>query len=555
MTLTLTAQQQADAAYVEGLAPPKTRIRLDLSDDRQYRHAVAMHVLGGQTPEEFPGLHAALAQAREAHIALGGPPPLSVADDAGFETGGVISDITTQAGTVTTGSTAFSSVLGGAPMLSNVLVVKDQNAVLLANGSSAVYGDGSFLPVATNPTTARPIAAHMTGTLQYSYQPGIGQPIVVENVYVHRDQGPLADPVVQQPVKRAGTPGPQLRIGLGRGNGATNDVDYWFWQGQTSLIYAVPLVGYADFDGTIATPLSTNLTVAGYLARANSTPAPDPGPKGGILEISAAQITNVINSCQPSGGQLTYTLPAATSVTNPGNPITWVPAPWDTSELTYFMIQFTVNLVGQQQPAVASIMSSSTPDTDPLDGMTTIPPIQFVFHCLAAGTQITLADGSSKAIEDLTSEDSVLGGDGSAVAVVATMLGHHKGEVLRLAIDGDRELVLSHNHLVLTADGPVPAGELSVGDQLLVEGGQATLRSVTSEEYDGLLANASLVLSGEPADPARESLLANGVRVGDYELQVQVAEARRNDPERILAALDPLFHEDYRRHLARTAAA
>src|SRR5581483_2320540 len=98
--------------------------------------------------------------------------------------------------------------------------------------------------------------------------------------------------------------------------------------------------------------------------------------------ISASQIANSGSTLSASGARLSWNLPAPTSAGG-GNPITFVPAPWDTSEVTYFFIQFTANLVGQQLPGVASIMSSDSADTDPLDGVATIPPIQFIFHCLA----------------------------------------------------------------------------------------------------------------------------------------------------------------------------
>lgn len=551
MSTSLTAQQAANFDHVASLAPPRTRVRLDLSDDRQYEHAVAMHTLAGQTPEEFPGLHKALAQARDTHLAEG-PPPLSVSDDEGFTTGAVVSEITRVVDTQNAGAAGFSSVLGGSPVLLNALIVKDQNANVLATGQSSQFGDGTYLGVTTGTASALPIAPSMTGILMYSYQGPQGGGLITEHVTVATSSVPTADPVITQPVKRAGTPGPQLRVGLGRGNGATNDVDYWFWQGQQSTTYALPLWTTMSFDGTVATPVSTNVLVAGYLGRGSSAPDPDPGPKGGVLQISPAQVTNILNSTQASGPQLTVTMPAATSSTDPGNPIVWIPAPWDTSELTYFYLQLTVNLQGQPLPAIAQIMSSDQGDVDPLDGLATIPPVQFVFHCLAEGTAITLADGGTKAIEDLTAEDLVRRPDGDT-PVVSTVLGNHAGEVVRLRA-GERDLLLSHGHLVLTPKGVVPAYELAAGDEVVLEDGPATLDHAGVEAFDGLLANASLSAPDEPADAAHNVMIANGFVVGDYELQVQHARQRRNDPERILSTLDPVFHEDFRRHGTTSAA-
>jgi hypothetical protein len=243
-------------------------------------------------------------------------------------------------------------------------------------------------------------------------------------------------------------------------------------------------------------------------------------------------------------------MPPATSETDNGRPLVFVPAPWDTSEATFLFLQFKVNIENQALPAVATILSSKKKDSDPMDGTTTILPIEFVFHCIAADSEITLADGSTEAIQKLTTEHSVRDSNGEARPVVSTVIGNHDGPVLRLTVDSERELLLSHNHLVITPEGPIPARELAVGDVVCVDGGTAPLAGIAEEQYTGLLCNASLSVSGEPTDPGRNALLANGILVGDYELQVQTYRARREDSEWVLAQLDPMYHEDYRNHMA-----
>ena len=559
----LTDQQRADAAYVEGLCQPGKRFRLDLSDERQYRHAVDMHNLGGQTSDKCPGLHLGLAEAREAHIAAGGPPPLDGPDDDGFETKGVIGLITKDRNTQNAAAEGASAILGGAFWLRNVLVVKDPNGNILATGSSENFEDGAFLGVGTGTENAKPVTSTMGARLQYTYQVEKGSPPVVE--YVHRPTAKLlaqADPEVQAPViSRTKDLSPMLRIGLGRGpNLGTpeekEDVDYWFWQRIGSTTYAVPFVGSAEFEVEPVKPVIGNVTVYGYLARAKGPPKDgEPGPKGGMVILAQEAQNTILGNCQISGKKLIWNLPGGgLQPGEDGNPIVFASdSNWKSEDATLVFVQFTVPLTGEENPALATVYSSNESNV-PMDGATPIPEIEFVFHCIAAGTQIALADGSTAAIEDLTTMHALRGPDGGSRHVFSTVVGNHRGTVVKLTVDADRELLLSHNHLVLTPEGPRPAGDLAAGEEVCVEGGSASLAVVEEVDYEGLLCNASLCPSNQVADPERNTMLANGIQVGDYEMQRQRQRFEREDPEHILARLDEMYHPDFRNYLAEKEA-
>jgi hypothetical protein len=554
----LTDQQRADAEYVEGLYEPGRRLRLDLSDERQYRHAVDVHNLVGQTADKYPGLHRGLAEAREAHIAAGGPPPLDKPDDDGFETNGVIALVTTEQGTKNAAAEGASAILGCAYWLANALVVKDPNANLLASGAAEDYEGGGCLTVTTKAARAKPATSTMSSTLQYTYQVKKGDPPIVE--YVHRPNVKLlaqVDPVVQAPKKiQTKVTTPYIRIGLGRGSGNSQDVDYWLWQTEANTTYAVPFIGSAEFEAEPASPVIGNVTVFGYLARAKGKPNPlEPGPAGGMIRLSQAAQNNILDNCQISGKKLTWTLPSGgQNKSDKGNPIVFASdSNWNTADTTLLTIQFSVNLVGKENPAMATVYSTSHPNNQ-LDGATPIPEIEYVFHCLAAGTQISLADGSTAAVEELTTENLVRGPGGSSLQVASTVLANHRGSVVKLTVDAERELLLSHNHLVLTPEGPRAAGKLTVGEEVCVEDGSAPLTAVAEEQYEGLLCNASLCLPDQTADPERNTMVANGIQVCDYEMQVQTQRAEREDPERILARLDEMYHPDFRSHQEAKAA-
>jgi hypothetical protein len=363
----------------------------------------------------------------------------------------------------------------------------------------------------------------------------------------------LADPVVTHPNQhQRAISSPYIRIALGRGQNTELDVDYWYWYGAGTTIYAIPWVGYVDLVAPPVTPLvlNQNLFIFGTLARSGVN-------QGGYANLPNSEVQKLFGALQPSGNRLAWTLapPAdAPPWGSMGNPLIWGDLHWASREADYVTIQISVQLQGQAQPAVFIVQSPLSPDSDPLDGTTNIPPLQFLWSCLAAGTRVLLADGSWLPIEEVARGTVVRRADGSEAAIESTTQFRHVGDVLRLRIDRDQELVLSHNHLVATPEGLRPAGELAVGATVnVVGGGTATLVAADVEAFDGLLCNLSL--SAPEVEPdAADTILAAGIEVGDYELQVSYEATWRTDPERILAQLEPQYHDDYRAYLSEISA-
>jgi hypothetical protein len=553
MKTTLTSQQKADADYVGSLMTDDEVYTLDLSDDRQFRHAVAIHTLAGQTPERNPGLHAALQRSRALYA--NGIPPKSngTADDDDYQQGGVITAISKVEASNAAGSDAFVSLLGGAPTLNATLLVIDPGGHVLASGSQDNYNDGTYLAVSTDPASAQPAASTMTSYLQYTYQLQVGGPVISEQVKRTAQVGVLADPQVTQPVQtQPHLSNPYIRIGLGRANGPNSDVDYWFWQGTDNTQYAVPFVGTVQFTDPIVTPLTpnTNFWVFGKLIRG-------PGSGGGYVNLPAAALTNIYNNCQIiNPTTLQWSLPAGTSQSNQGNPIIFGSVNWSTTAVTYLYMQFNVSLQGQAFPAVAVVQSSDNPDIDPLDGVKNIKPIQFLYTCLAAGTLITLADGSKAKVEDLTLEHTVRTNDsGGTLRVTTTTVARHRGKAVHIVTDGGHDLILSHSHVLPTSDGPRTAHELKVGDILNVEGGKATITQKVDEAFEGLLCNVSLSEPNVRIGAEENTLFANGIQVCDYEVQISHERVHRTNKDVVLAAIDPIFHPDYLNYLEEQAAA
>jgi hypothetical protein len=103
--------------------------------------------------------------------------------------------------------------------------------------------------------------------------------------------------------------------------------------------------------------------------------------------------------------------------------------------------------------------------------------------CFAAGTLITMADGSTKPIERVAVGDAVGTFDGPlsrrrAVGSVTEVIEHTVGTLLVI----NERLRVTPEHRVFVSGGFAPAGEIRVGDRLLGEDGrEVAVRSVRAE--------------------------------------------------------------------------
>jgi Pretoxin HINT domain len=142
-------------------------------------------------------------------------------------------------------------------------------------------------------------------------------------------------------------------------------------------------------------------------------------------------------------------------------------APWDTSSRAQKLISNDGNTnfyTAKANTAIAQGTGALCPPPPPPPP----PPPKPTGGCFVAGTQISLADGSTRPIEDVKAGDQVLAYDIDSGHVVSS-------EVTETFVHPDLEgTVLINGHLQATANHPVYANgrwvradELSVGDRLL----------------------------------------------------------------------------------------
>ena len=561
----LTQQQLEDSEYVEGLATEDEPFFLDLSDERQYRYALAAHERMGLTPENRPGLFKGLAAAREEHAENG--PSGRVETEEGWESRGLVTDVGLVPTTRAVTANGFTGFVNGAEAIHSWLsVTSASGAEVLSEGTASVFGNGTYLPVSANPVSGKAASASMTAILTYSYKlKGSGWNVVrvPKNV---RFVGNI-DPVVVEPKKEGTKPqNKYIQIAIGRGNAAEkNDCDYWLAFDQNALAYYVPLVGNIEFELEPIAPgdmvVGSNVLVFARLARLTAAKE----PKGGSKELPLAEVQRLVKTFEVSGKTLKWRAPAPPkNRTNPnehGETLNWgVWTEGNTGELVFLIIQILVKLKTaptEEKFGVINIESSFEEDKNPSDGTTLIEPLRFVWSCLAEGTPILMADGSRKPVELVDAGELVRAGDGRERKVVSTTLSEHHGTLLKLTAGG-AELLVSRNHVVTKGDGEQAfAEDLKVGEALRSADGPVELTGVEEVDHEGRIGNLSLSEPGAPVDPAANSMFAGegGIEVGDFELQTDWEFRRSATKEAVLANLEPDLRQDYLNYLEEQAAA
>lgn len=179
--------------------------------------------------------------------------------------------------------------------------------------------------------------------------------------------------------------------------------------------------------------------------------------------------------------------------------------------------------------------------------------------CLAEGTRVTKADGSQVPVEQVKVGDKLLAnGQGLALTVTTVSRGGESKPIVKLRDALGGEVMVTQTHPMLTATrGVVQAGELKVGDALLTRTGAAKLVGVERVPYSGQVYNFALGTQEELAKAPAEArtLYANGYLVGDSQMQSTLEKQRTQDTREVLSRLNGAWHEDFRRHQARTTSA
>lgn len=391
----------------------------------------------------------------------------------------------------------------------------------------------------TLPNTGQNYAT-MSWSVQYTDGTSEGSSVASQWAYQT-----ASDPVVTAPALNPNRHTGNLdniMVGLSRGYSSpanNSDIDYWFWQTQSAnTTLLTPFVGSMEFTKPIAPLSSANPQLFFYLARS----------EGGMSELTAANTQPYMAgfTIDPvNANKLNFTLQATS--TTAGNAINFGASPWVADTQTFFTARVVVTL-NDNTLGWSSVLSSKVPDNNPSDGVTYIKPLMYVWHCLAAGTQITMADGSTQNIENLDSGASIKSDGNTMQGVQATLAQPHWGTVYVIQTQGGLTITCSGTHPMMTPQGAVQASTLVVGSVVLTQNGNDTVSSTSTQQQsgEGLF---NLWLNGAQGNTV---FYANGFLVGDYQMQVVLLNDQT--PAQVRAKLPAHLHADYESHLEDAAA-
>lgn len=550
--ITLTTNQKDLFSYIDKLIQGSGHLAYDFRDAKQYDFARMMIDLTGDA-DKYPGMLQSLALAKASHE-KNGPPKGMLEDATGWQNMFTIPGLNlTKSGTIA--ANGMATIIGGySSMNLSLIVISRASSNIVAHGFANSFTQ-TMLAVNTLPSTSTEIDVdaymHYHGTSNGMPESSSLAPTPFTGVAKRVNNNAVnGDPLVSAPIRTTTNPNnpKAVNIGLGRAwtdQGGNSQFDYAWNEsvpppGQSPQ-GKIPLVGSVVFSAAISSPLVLNQNLVLNIYVADQT-------GGGGTQLSPSDYALVaaafwIDTANPA--KLNWNLPAGVSTSDPGNPIVFGQVPWPSDAMAYFFCEIDVVLAGGV-PASAYIQSSDLPDPDPLDGTAYIMPIDFIWHCLAEDSLVTMADGSKKIIKDIVAGERVRNNQGDSTLVEWTNLGIHKGPVILVETDTGAKITASHHHVFFTETATKPAMELKLGDKLKMLQGMATVKMVSHVTYEGLLCNLATSKYQDPKDDKAEIgvFYANDFMVGDVNAQRVLRHRYSSDINWVKSQVQEYLHAD-----------
>ena len=140
------------------------------------------------------------------------------------------------------------------------------------------------------------------------------------------------------------------------------------------------------------------------------------------------------------------------------------------------------------------------------------------------------ADGTESTIAQLQAGDHVLAdGNGRVLQVQRIITGEESKAMWRLRA-GACEVLATHDHPVMTANGPVAIAQLQVGDVVRSVDGLIAVDSISEETYQGQVVNLVLQALDGTISLQGDHFIGGGFLIGDNTMQNALA-AKQDMPE------------------------
>ena len=518
--------------------PPGQPAALNPSDPGHWEAIDAALRAADRSPDRYPGLHAALTTA-------GGAPDGAVVVDQGVDKDG---RATAMAWLAAANEPLYA---GGS------LFVLDGNNALLAVGHNSNVGEG-FVPISTDSAGAAPAppgGVLKTVSIGHSVAAdGTVQFTALTSTAAVDDNG--ADIKVLEPTRYPKTP-PNVIIALGRDSEHSNpDADYIYTEPYNLATpwLIVPFSGYAELPypivGTPGQPIAD--------AVVSSTIFYVVGGKTLIVQLDpnytpASKLANGIIAADPY--TVEFNFPADGNSYDTTSSLVYGQQSQTNETISYFLITLQIPVDSPQGFFTFSVCSTDTPNK-PSGQCEPVPNLMFWWHCVAEGTEITLADGSTAPIETLTNRHRVATGKGGSLGVEATARGAHDPSdngvdaVYRLTTEGGRSLVATGKHAISTPGGLVALGDLAVGDEVDTDRGADRIASLEPAADSGVFYNLKLGDESDRAEGLHDAqtiatYVAGGIVVGDHLAMNLHHRQRARDVEYMSSRVPAAFAADY----------
>lgn len=519
-----TAEQLETTQYVLGLLkespliPNQKFAYLDLSDPQQYQFFMdrfgnlAGHPLGSNFPSRTQLMDFMARQARQnvAH-----PRPMlnaQTAAPATYQPVALISMFDYDAANpdaVTAGG--LISVPQGATLIDSMMEIY-QDGQRIAVGTGTGYGQYTVAANATGTQVTPGVA--LTAVLSGHYSDGTTSAAVPFTLSEDLIPVPPLTLTVTNPVHRITAPGSSITVALGRyaNPPAPQDTDYSYNIGSNPL------------------NLDLELTVTGTAVPQKPTDQFNPA----VAVTGSLVLVRQGGSTAGGGMVVTYPGSVAAACTVTPSSLTWTfnpadfqkaPPPWTSGDTILLNMSLIVQMNGTTPVTVTvtSDQSGNIVGQQP-DNTAFIDSLIFYWGCLAAESRITMADGSRKAVRDVTEGDRVQTAGGETMTVFATKTGREAKPMIRVTSASGRQLLVTDGHPIATSEGLKAARDLAVGDRILECDGVHAVHAVEAVSYDGAIFNLTLI-DDAGAFPDHAAFLAEGIFVGDDRMQTRIEKA------------------------------
>jgi len=301
-------------------------------------------------------------------------------------------------------------------------------------------------------------------------------------------------------------------------------------------VIQMPQIGSVTFPSTIATDPTTGQLINASLTASISLP--------NMSVACAMDNTSIASQVTPTGSVLSWNI-------NPAQfgavcPIYTASYYGTTQEAIYNFIITVQDTSGNPMNALIT----TDPQMVSSDGILALPPMTFLWGCLAPGTVISM-DGKTKGkkIETVQVDQMVRGPKGKGLKVSSYWTGKEKGHLIRIRTANKHGVDMSDFHPVPLVDGTVKlASNLKVGDVVTTESGPSKIVHVQHMPYDGAVWNLDLgpqQRHGTAVDMAEHAFYANGILVGDGRAQSYYSRKDKLHPAKVLSTLPEGWHRDY----------